>query len=212
MFGEFDCADVITFAEFVAADDNGLLGDCIIFCIDTVDVVFENGEAWVRVEQLGFHEKAAKQGQYHYEQNGTPDGGQVEGENSQQCHEKRDELGIDILDGDYGDRETVEGILTLVVEFEMEAKRKYCQNDAEKCHDVSCVQLARPKVNVMRIFFIVFICKFTYFVWSSIRSKPFMSIFFYIIIGHFYCFEGYDRGCVEGQPLSAPRLVISSRV
>ena len=29
-----------------------------------------------------------------------------------------------------------------------------------------------------------------------------MSLFFYIIIGHFYCFEGYDRRCVEGQPLS----------
>ena len=140
MFGEFDCADVITFAEFVAADDNGLLGDCIIFCIDTVDVVFENGKAWVGVEQLGFHENAAKQGQYHYEQNGASDGGQVEGENGQQRHEKWDKLGIDILDGGYGDREVVEGILALVVEFQMKAKCENCQYDAEKGHDVSCVQ------------------------------------------------------------------------
>ena len=103
-------------------------------------MVFENGKAWVGVEQLGFHEKAAKQDQYHDEQNGASDGGQVEGENSQQCHEKRDELGIDILNGGYGNRETIEGILALVVEFKVEAKREYCQNDAEKCHDVSCVQ------------------------------------------------------------------------
>ena len=88
MFGEFDCADVITFAEFVAADDNGLLGDGIFLRGNTVDVVFENGKAWVGVEQLGLHEKAAKQDQYHDEQNGAPDGGQVEGEYSQQCHEK----------------------------------------------------------------------------------------------------------------------------
>ena len=140
MFGEFDFVDVVTRWEFVATNDDGLLGDCIIFCIDTVDVVFENGKAWVGVEQLGFHEKAAKQGQYHYEQNGTPDGGQVEGENGQQRHEKWDKLGIDIFDGGYGDRETIKGIFALVVELQVEAKREYYQYDAEKGHDVSCVQ------------------------------------------------------------------------
>lgn len=130
MFGQFDFTDIITIGELVTGDDNGLLWDCIIFCIDSVDMVFENGKARVGVEQLGFDEKTAKQGQYHYEQNGTPDGSQVEGENGQQGHEKRDELGIDILDGGYGDWETVEGILAHIVEFKMEAKSEYCQYDA----------------------------------------------------------------------------------
>ena len=79
---------MVTHAEFVATNDDGFLWNRIVFCVDSVDVIFENGKAWVGVEQLGLHEKAAKQGQYHDEENGAPDGGQVEGENGQKRHEE----------------------------------------------------------------------------------------------------------------------------